>query len=84
MVVALDPVVRAEIMSIARRHPELSQRAIADMVGVSHNTVALWLQRCKVTSSLADRHRAGRKKLVSPAVAQLLEHGCLGPVPALL
>ena len=77
--VALDLVVRAEILSIARRHPELSHRQIASMVGVTHNTVAHWLHRSKATSSLADRHRAGRKKLVSPAVADFLEEQLLGP-----
>ena len=77
--VALDLVVRAEILSIARRHPELSNREIASMVGVTHRTVAKWLHRSKATSSLADRHRAGRKKLVSPAVADFLEIQLLGP-----
>ena len=76
---ALDLVVRAEILSIARRHPELSNREIASMVGVTHRTVAKWLHRSKATSSLADRHRAGRKKLVSPAVADFLEIQLLGP-----
>ena len=76
---ALDLVVRAEILSIARRHPELSNREIASMVGVTHRTVAKWLHRSKATSSLADRHRAGRKKLVSPAVADFLEKQLLGP-----
>ena len=60
--VALDLVVRAEILSIARRHPKLSHRKIASMVGVTHNTVAHWAAQvqghvfpCRTDTGLAGR-----------------------------
>ena len=45
--VALGLVVRAGILSTARRHPKLSHKPIANRVGVSHRPVARWLHRSK-------------------------------------
>ena len=71
--VALDTCARAEIIRLAKEHPELSHRAIAKRVKCTGPTVKTWLLRSKSSSSLANKKSSGRKKLVTPAVAEFLQ-----------
>lgn len=60
-------VVRAKIIVLAADRPDLTNVAIAQMVGCAQRTVRKWRERYATTQCLADAPRPGAPRRFSPS-----------------